>query len=41
VAVAMGFALPLIAPWIFPAMAALSLVTAVNRVRAGLAAGSA
>jgi CDP-diacylglycerol--glycerol-3-phosphate 3-phosphatidyltransferase len=41
VAVAMGFALPLISPWIFPAMAALSLVTAVNRVRAGLAAGSA
>jgi CDP-diacylglycerol--glycerol-3-phosphate 3-phosphatidyltransferase len=41
VLVATGFALPLIAPWIFPAMAALSLVTAVNRVRAGLAAGTA
>jgi CDP-diacylglycerol---glycerol-3-phosphate 3-phosphatidyltransferase len=41
VAVATGFALPLISPWIFPAMAALSLVTAVNRVRAGLAAGRA
>ena len=27
-----------IAPWIFPAMAALSLVTVVNRVRAGLSA---
>jgi CDP-diacylglycerol--glycerol-3-phosphate 3-phosphatidyltransferase len=33
-----GFALPLVAPWIFPAMAVLSLVTMVNRVRAGLSA---
>jgi CDP-diacylglycerol--glycerol-3-phosphate 3-phosphatidyltransferase len=41
VMVAAGFALPLIAPWIFPAMALLSLVTAVNRVRAGLAPGTA
>jgi CDP-diacylglycerol--glycerol-3-phosphate 3-phosphatidyltransferase len=41
VLVTTGFALPLIAPWIFPAMALLSLVTAVNRVRAGLAAGAA
>jgi CDP-diacylglycerol---glycerol-3-phosphate 3-phosphatidyltransferase len=41
VLVAADFALPLIAPWIFPAMALLSLVTAVNRVRAGLSAGTA
>jgi CDP-diacylglycerol--glycerol-3-phosphate 3-phosphatidyltransferase len=41
VLVASDFALPLIAPWIFPAMAALSLITAINRVRAGLAAGPA
>ncbi len=41
VLVATGFALPLIAQWIFPAMAILSLVTAVNRVRVGLSAGTA
>jgi len=40
VAVATGFALPLIASWIFPAMALLSLVTTINRVRTGLAAGA-
>jgi CDP-diacylglycerol---glycerol-3-phosphate 3-phosphatidyltransferase len=38
VLVATGFALPLIATWIFPAMAVLSLVTMVNRVRTGLSA---
>jgi CDP-diacylglycerol--glycerol-3-phosphate 3-phosphatidyltransferase len=41
VAVASGFAIPVIAPWIFPAMALLSLVTVINRVRSGLAVGAA
>jgi CDP-diacylglycerol--glycerol-3-phosphate 3-phosphatidyltransferase len=34
--IAAGLWVPAIAAWIFPAMAALSLVTVVNRVRAGL-----
>lgn len=38
VLVAADFGVSWIAPWIFPAMAALSLVTMVNRVRAGLSA---
>ncbi|WP_353644480.1 CDP-alcohol phosphatidyltransferase family protein [Mesorhizobium sp. WSM2239] len=41
VAVATGFAIPVIASWIFPAMALLSLVTVINRVRSGLAVGAA
>jgi CDP-diacylglycerol--glycerol-3-phosphate 3-phosphatidyltransferase len=38
VLVAADFGVSLIAPWIFPTMAVLSLVTVVNRVRAGLSA---
>jgi CDP-diacylglycerol--glycerol-3-phosphate 3-phosphatidyltransferase len=36
VLVASGFALPAWLSWIFPLLAALSAVTVVNRVRAGL-----
>lgn len=34
--IAFGFALPPLASWIFPALAALSLLTVANRVRAAL-----
>ncbi|MBA3448633.1 MAG: CDP-alcohol phosphatidyltransferase family protein [Pseudaminobacter sp.] len=36
VAVASGFAVPVIAPWIFPVLAVLSIATTVNRISAGL-----